>query len=193
MRRITDGVIKALRSTPPLFAIFDMPEMGDDDPSGRWRVRPVEEDEMTHESPDPGILGTGHTGPVPERPTQQTPTEQFVLHIGDIGISPSWIVTPNGTAPLAGSKWIARDMSRTEKKIPTWAIVLAIVFALFCLVGLFFLLVKEEQTGGYFEVSVMSGNLQHMTQIPINSQQQIAQVRRDVSYAQTLAAQATPV
>jgi hypothetical protein len=119
-----------------------------------------------------------------------TGTDQIVLTIGDIGVSQHWVVTPNGTAPLAGSTWIARDMSRTESKIPSWAIILAIVFALLCLVGLLFLLVKEHTTTGYVEVSVQQGQLYHVTQIPVSSAQQLAQVRQQVYQAQSMAAAA---
>jgi len=118
-------------------------------------------------------------------------TDPVVLTIGDIGVKRNWVVTPNGTAGLGGSQWIARDMTRTESKIPTWAIVLAVVFALVCLLGLLFLLVKEKYTTGYVEVSVQAGNLVHATQIPVSSQYQVAQVRRQVSQAQTLAAAAS--
>jgi uncharacterized protein DUF2510 len=121
----------------------------------------------------------------------RAPTEQFVLTIGDIGVSPHWVVTPAGTAPLAGSAWIARDMSRTERKIPTWAIVLAIVFAIACLLGLLFLLAKEDRTTGYVEVTVTAPGLQWMTQVPVSTQAQIARVRQDVAYAQSLAASAS--
>ena len=118
-------------------------------------------------------------------------TDPIVLTIGDIGVTRNWVVTPNGTARLDGSQWIARDMTRTESKIPTWAIVLAVVFALVCLLGLLFLLVKEKYTTGYVEVSVQAGNLVHATQIPVSSQYQVAQIRQQVSQAQTLAAAAS--
>ena len=72
-----------------------------------------------------------------------------------------------------------------------WAIVLAVVFALVCLLGLLFLLVKEKYTTGYVEVSVQAGNLVHATQIPVSSQYQVAQIRQQVSQAQTLAAAAS--
>jgi hypothetical protein len=117
-------------------------------------------------------------------------TDPIVLTIGDIGVTRNWVVTPNGTARLGGSQWIARDMTRTESKIPTWAIVLAVVFALVCLLGLLFLLAKEKYTTGYVEVSVQAGNLLHATQIPVSSQYQVAQIRQQVSQAQTLAAAA---
>jgi len=118
-------------------------------------------------------------------------TDPIVLTIGDIGVTRNWVVTPNGTARLGGSQWIARDMTRTESKIPTWAIVLAVIFALVCLLGLLFLLAKEKYTTGYVEVSVHAGNLSHATQIPVSSQYQVAQIRQQVSQAQTLAAAAS--
>jgi hypothetical protein len=123
--------------------------------------------------------------PVPARPDAP-----FLLTIGDIGVTPHWVVTPNGNAPLAGSQWIAMDMSRTERTIPGWAIVLAIVFAIFCLIGLLFLLVKEETTTGYVEVSVRSGDVYHRTQLPVSSQADVFHVRQLVGQAQSLAAQA---
>jgi hypothetical protein len=117
-------------------------------------------------------------------------TEGFVLTIGDIGVTRNLIVTPNGNAPLAGSRWIVLDHSRIERRIPTWAIVLAVIFAFACLLGLLFLLVKEDRTTGYVEVSVMSGSLSHVTQVPVGSEQSIAQIRQRVHQAQTLAAAA---
>ena len=115
---------------------------------------------------------------------------QFLVTVGDIGVTQTQVSTPNGAAPLRGSTWIVADMSVTEPKIPTWAIVCAIVFALACLLGLLFLLVKEDETRGYVQVSVRSGDFMHMTQIPVASPTQVAQIRSLVAQAQALAAQA---
>jgi hypothetical protein len=127
--------------------------------------------------------------PVP-LPPPPAAASAFVLTIGDIGITYDTVVTPNGNAELAGSQWLFIDRTTTESKIPTWAIVLTIVFTLLCLVGLLFLLVKETTVTGYAEVSVRSGNLVHMTQLPVRSQNDINNYRQLVSQAQTLAAQA---
>lgn len=113
----------------------------------------------------------------------------FLLTIGDIGVTPDWVVTPNGNAPVRGSQWIFTDMTRTESNTPTWAIICAIVFSLACLIGLFFLLVKEQQITGYAEITVRSGNLFHKTQVPISYPAQVQQVRALVSHAQSIAAQ----
>jgi hypothetical protein len=116
--------------------------------------------------------------------------EPVLFSIGDIGVSRHWVVTPNGTTPIRASRWIVRDMSRTESRIPAYAIVLAIVFALLCLVGLLFLLIKEQTTTGYVEVSVQGDNLYHVTQVPISNPQQIDFIRGAVYQAQSLAAAA---
>ncbi|MEV8103969.1 hypothetical protein [Streptomyces sp. NPDC088135] len=88
------------------------------------------------------------------------------LAFGDIAVMQDQIMTPAGPMPLKGAVWTATDLSRTEEKIPTVGIVLAIVFALFCLVGLLFLLMKEKQTTGFVQVSVTSGGRHHSTMIP---------------------------
>jgi len=129
------------------------------------------------------------SAPVPLPPPPVAPAG-FVLTIGDIGITYDTVVTPNGNASLAGSQWLFVDRTSTESKIPSWAIVLAIIFTLLCLVGILFLLVKETTISGYAEVSVRSGSLVHMTQLPVRSQQDINNYRYLVSQAQTLAAQA---
>lgn len=110
------------------------------------------------------------------------------LTIGDIAITSENVITPNWTGPLKGSQWIFTDTSRTETKIPTSSIILAIVFALFCLIGLLFLLMKETVTTGYVEVTVHSANNFYKTQIPVNSPSAVAQIRQQVSKAQMMCA-----
>jgi hypothetical protein len=117
-------------------------------------------------------------------------SQSFLLTIGDIGITSNQVVTPNGSGPLAGSQWIFTDSSRTETKIPAMAIILAIIFALLCLIGLLFLLMKEKTITGYVEVTVRTGNVFHKTQIPVNSQSKIDEVRQLTAKAQALAMQA---
>lgn len=116
-----------------------------------------------------------------------------MLQLGDITVTRSWVVTPNGTRGLRGTTWIATDNSRVEQAIPTWAIVLAIVFALLCLLGLLFLLAKETRTTGYVQVTVQAPDFYHATQIPVSAPTQVAWVRQQVAQAQALAAQAPVV
>ncbi|MFI8961270.1 hypothetical protein ACIGO8_04065 [Streptomyces sp. NPDC053493] len=109
-----------------------------------------------------------------------------LLALGDITIVGDQIVTPAGTMPLKGAVWNAMDMSRTEEKIPTVAIVLAIVFALLCLIGLLFLLMKEKQTTGFIQVTVTSGGRHHATMIPATGPDTIHWVMGQLNYARSL-------
>jgi hypothetical protein len=53
------------------------------------------------------------------------------------------------------------------------------------------MLAKEQRTAGWVEVSVRSGSLYHVTQIPISSPFQVQQIHQQVHQAQTLAAAAS--
>lgn len=109
-----------------------------------------------------------------------------LLALGDITIVGDQIITPAGNMPLKGAVWNAMDMSRTEEKIPTVAIVLAIVFALLCLVGLLFLLMKEKKTTGFIQVTVTSGGKHHATMIPATGPDTIHWVMGQLNYARSL-------
>lgn len=116
--------------------------------------------------------------------------QQFLLTIGDIGVTSNQVVTPNGSGVLVGSQWIFTDAPRTDTKIPAVAIILAIVFAFLCLIGLLFLLVKEKTTTGFVEVTVRTGNIFHKTQIPVSNQAKIDEIRQLVNKAQSIAMKA---
>jgi hypothetical protein len=149
---------------------------------GKW-YPPQDVVDIGRPTPPPGFVPQPtHPAPVPAQP--------FLLTIGDIGLTADTIVTPNGTGTLAGSQWIVTDRSYTTSKIPSWAIVMAVIFALACLLGLLFLLVKEEVTTGYVDVSVHTGNLTHLTQLPVASPHDVMHYRQLVGQAQSLAAQA---
>lgn len=116
--------------------------------------------------------------------------EQPLAQIGDIGVTATSVITPAGTVPLKGTQWIVTDQSRTTTKIPTHAIVLAIIFALLCLIGLLFLLMKEEVTEGYIQVTVRNpdARLYHVTSIPATSRETYEFVTRQVNWARSVAA-----
>ncbi len=146
--------------------------------------------------PQPGTSTSGydddHRAPTPP-PPGVTPVPPLpaagggiLQQIGDIGITNDTVITPNGNAPLRGAVWIVSDQTRTEEKIPAYAIVLAILFFLACLLGLLFLLIKERKTTGYVEVRVQSDRLLHMTQIPVSDPEQVARIRSAVGHAQML-------
>ncbi|MEV5968836.1 hypothetical protein [Streptomyces sp. NPDC051921] len=109
-----------------------------------------------------------------------------LLSLGDITVVGDQIITPAGAMPLKGAVWNAMDMSRTEEKIPTVAIVLAIIFFLLCLLGLLFLLMKEKQTTGFIQVTVTSGGRHHATMIPATGPDTIHWVMGQLNYARSL-------
>ncbi|MEW2584340.1 hypothetical protein [Streptomyces virginiae] len=129
----------------------------------------------------PGEASYGYPQPYPAAPAYQptigagmsvpgghpaAPVGGAAFALGDITVAGDQIITPSGPMPLRGAMWNATDFSRTEEKIPPHAIVLAIVFFLFCLLGLLFLLMKEKTTTGYIQVTVTSGGRHHSTMIP---------------------------
>lgn len=109
-----------------------------------------------------------------------------LVSIGDITVVNDGIVTPAGVLPLRGAVWNATDMSRTEEKIPTHAIVLAIVFFIFCLLGLLFLLMKERTTSGFIQVTVTSAGRHHSTMVPATHPGSFQMVMGQIGYARSL-------
>ncbi|NEW46418.1 hypothetical protein GV792_18015 [Nocardia cyriacigeorgica] len=112
----------------------------------------------------------------------------FLMSIGDIGISEDSVTTPAGSMPLRGAIWTITDMSQTSEKIPTYAVVLAILLFPLCFLGLLFLLVKEKTTVGYVQVTVTSEGRYHSTMIPAQNQQTFPMLLHQVNYARALSA-----
>jgi hypothetical protein len=117
--------------------------------------------------------------------------EPTLVTIGDIAVSQHWVSTSSGTASIGSTTWTVTPMYQTTRSIPTWAIVCAVVFFVFCFLGLLFLLVKEEQTTGYVQVVVQSQGLVHSCYVPVYSPQQAVDVAARVDYARSLAAAST--
>lgn len=113
-----------------------------------------------------------------------------MVTIGDIACTATDVLTPAGRAPINAATWTFTDMSRTTRTIPVWAVVCAIVFFLFCLLGLLFLLAKEDRTDGWVQVTVQAPGLLHVTQIPVTSPMAVADISARVNYARSLAFQA---
>jgi hypothetical protein len=114
--------------------------------------------------------------------------DRILVTVGDISCSQYYVVTPGGTYPLAHTTWIMSNNSTTTESIPTYAIVLAVVFFVFCLLGLLFLLVKEHRTEGFVSVSVQGPGFFHVTQIPVTDRAQIADTEGRVNYIRSLVA-----
>jgi hypothetical protein len=83
--------------------------------------------------------------------------EPALVQFGDISITEHWVITPAGTAPLAGTQIFVTDMTREVRVIPPWAVVFAVIGFFFFLLGLLFLLVRETRTSGFMQISVTNG------------------------------------
>ncbi len=114
--------------------------------------------------------------------------DPVLVTIGDITVTATSVHTPSGTVPIGDVTWTVNDMSTTTQGIPTWAIVLAIILFFACLLGLLFLLVKEEKTQGTVQVTVQGRGFVHTSQIPVYSKAQVADVFARVNHARTIAA-----
>src|SRR5712691_9594210 len=135
--------------------------------------------------PSPGWVNTPGASLEPH-----VPDEPVLVTIGDISVTATRVFTPSGSVPVSEVSWNLTDMSQTTEAIPTWAIVCAIVFFVFCLLGLLFLLVKETRTQGSVQVTVTGKGFVHTTQIPVVSPAQIADLGARVNHARGLSASA---
>jgi hypothetical protein len=80
----------------------------------------------------------------------------------------------------------------TTNAIPAWAIVMCILTIWICLLGLLFLLAKEQRTSGYVQVSVQANGFYYATQVPVNGPGVMGEIEGRVNYVRSLAAQAGP-
>src|ERR671925_2061765 len=80
--------------------------------------------------------------------------EPVRVRLGDVSVSDTRVQTPYGAFPLARTTWMVTNQTYVTESIPAWAIVLAIIFFVFCLLGLLFLLVKERRLYGAMQVSI---------------------------------------
>ncbi|OEJ25382.1 hypothetical protein AR457_13855 [Streptomyces agglomeratus] len=160
------------------------PYAADGDPNGAYQWGPV----PGYGYPDaaPGYGYPQH--PVPYAGPPPGFAAAPLMSVGDITVMPDSIVTPSGTMPLKGAVWTVTDMSRTEERMPAVAIVLAVVFFVFCLLGLLFLLMKEKVTTGYVQVTVTSGGRHHSTVVPALGPHTFPLVMGQVNYARSLCA-----
>lgn len=141
--------------------------------------------------PPNGMYGTpGMPGLSGMQPMLQLPAETLVT-IGDIICTQTEVITPSGRRPIGQVTWSFTDMSRTTRSIPTWAIVLAVVFFFVCFLGLLFLLAKEDRTEGSVQIVVQGPGLLHQLQVPVHSVMQVQDYNARVGYARSLTAAAT--
>ncbi|MDH6196984.1 hypothetical protein M2272_003637 [Mycobacterium frederiksbergense] len=80
-------------------------------------------------------------------------------------------------------------MSTYEEHLSNKTIGLAIVCSLFCLVGLFFLLMKDVRHVGFVQVTVQGTGFNYTTMIPVTNRHTVLEVTDEVDYARELAGQ----
>lgn len=115
------------------------------------------------------------------------PVEPVLLQIGELTITRTTVHTPAGPVPLHGSEWTVQDYTRTQQRIPEWAIITAVAgFFVVCALSLLFLLVRETRIVGTVEVTVRNGGQRYATQIPITSVDQLPHVHQQVNYVRSL-------
>lgn len=126
---------------------------------------------------------------VADLPAPATPPEQVLVQLGEVTVTPTTVYTPSGPIPLRGSQWMIQDHWTAEQKIPTWAIVLAVV-GFFCLTvfSLLFLLAKETVYHGMITITVTNAGRQYAVRLPVNSQQQVHHYHQQVNYLRSVAA-----
>ena len=116
-------------------------------------------------------------------------TAPVIVQIGELGISSTVVHTPAGDIPLAGSTWQVSEYWHHEQKIPTWAIVTAIVgFCVLTFFSLLFLLVKETVRRGTVQITVTNGPRQYIARIPVTGPEQVTYLHQQVNYVRSLAA-----
>ena len=143
-------------------------------------------------APLPPVPSSGAPQPPP---TQIVPIsggaghDPVVVQIGELAVTSTVVHTPAGAIPLKGSTWHVTDYWHNETKIPTWAIVCAIVgFCVLTIFSLLFLLAKETIYRGTVQVTVTNGGQQFVARIPVTAQNQVAYVHQQVNYVRSLAA-----
>jgi hypothetical protein len=115
--------------------------------------------------------------------------EPVRVQLGDIAVTDKHVHTPVGSFALRGTTWTVSNQTFVTQGIPAWAIVLAIVFFIFCLLGLLFLLVKERRVNGAVQVSVAGPGLSYSTYIPVYNEMAVFQVSRQVDWIRYQVAQ----
>ncbi|MFI9508503.1 hypothetical protein [Nocardia sp. NPDC052566] len=146
-------------------------------------------DDAIAPAPEPRAIGPMPVARFTPVPPQQLSVEPVLVTVGDIACSSTTVFIPSGQRhPLAGTTWIVTHQTTVTQRIPAYAIVLAVLLALACLLGLLFLLVKEESIQGFVQVSVQSPGFYYATQVPIGDKRQVIDVEQRVEYIRGMVA-----
>ncbi|WP_239165576.1 hypothetical protein [Catellatospora citrea] len=145
--------------------------------------------------PAPPRLQLPHTPAPATRPPATPPGRPaagpgpVLVQLGEVSVSSTTIHTPSGEIPLRGSQWAVSDQWHSQQRIPTWAVVCAVLgFFLLCFLSLLFLLAKETRYSGTVQVIITNGPRQYVVRIPVTDQRVVAHIHAQVNYARSLAA-----
>ncbi|GAA5092023.1 hypothetical protein [Nocardia iowensis] len=131
-------------------------------------------------------------GPEPPPPQRnRLDPGPILVTVGDIGCTATQVITPSGRYPLAGTNWIVTHQTSVSERIPSYAIVLAVLLMIFCLLGLLFLAVREETVQGFVQVGVHwpdRPGYYYATQVKITNRTQIVDTEQRVNYIRGLVA-----
>lgn len=119
---------------------------------------------------------------------------QPLVRFGDFYLTEQWVVTPHGSIPLANCGIVVTDATRTDRVIPTWAVVVSIVgFFFVFLFSLLFLLARESRVSGFVQITVTNGAFTYQTGEPaqLNLPGQFFELQNRTNYAHGLIARAT--
>ncbi|MEO7122663.1 MAG: hypothetical protein ABI400_06010 [Lacisediminihabitans sp.] len=139
-------------------------------------------------SPESAPLPVGIPAPAAAMQAQ----DPVLVRFGDAQLSQHWLVTPQGTMPLRGTQIFVADMSQETRMIPGWAIALAIIGAVFFLLGLFFLLVRETRRTGFMQITITNGAFTYQTAEPVVGDRagQLFELQARANYARGIVARA---
>lgn len=113
------------------------------------------------------------------------------MTLGQISANDYWVTTPAGSWPLKEISVTPHDQTSVVSRIPVWAIVMAVFTFMFFLLGLLFLLARENVITGYISVTVSTTQGQAYTeQMPVYDLMGRHDIFARVNYLQSLIGQA---
>ena len=129
---------------------------------------------------------------------------RHMANLGDVQVYERVIVTPVGQWPMHGAQFLVAQQPQVVRRTTNVGVALAIVSVVLALVtavftcggglifllGLLFLLLKDEALAGPALVLVRSGGQMYQAQVPLVSPGQLPWLVNNVNYCQALAARA---
>lgn len=125
--------------------------------------------------------------PAGEVPPGSAP-QPVIARVGEIRVTAAAVRTPDGELPLRGTTWHVAADWRAERRIPGWAIGLAVLgFFVSGPFSLLLLRVRRTRHRGVARVTVTAGPRRHVAEIPVADQRQLRYLAHQVDYVRALA------